>query len=63
MIPTNILEECYENGVKRLCPIYVKNEPEQKYITIDLSTITECLPPLSEKVHYKEDESMKVMMK
>ena len=54
-IPTNILEECYKNGVKRLHPICVKNEPEQKYVTIDLTTTTECLPPLPEKVHYKEE--------
>ena len=54
-VPSNILEECYENGVKRLCPICVKNEPEQKYVTIDLTTTTKCLPPLPEQEHYKQE--------
>ena len=62
-VPTSILEECYENGVKRLCPICVKNKPEQKYVTIDLTATTECLPPLPEQVHYKRSHRMKAMMK
>ena len=54
-VPINILEECYKTSVKRLHPICVKNKPEQKYVTINLTTTTECLPPLPEQVHYKEE--------
>ena len=53
VVPTNILEECYENGVKRLCPICIKNEPEQQYTTIDLTTTNDCLPSLPDPIPYK----------
>ena len=36
-------------------PICVKSKPDQRYVTIDLTMTTECLPPISEWVHYKEE--------
>ena len=54
-MPTNLLEECYENGVKRLCPICIKTEPEQHYTTIDLTTTDNYLPTLPDPKPYKEE--------
>ena len=54
-LPTNILEECYIDGVKQLCPICVKNEPDQNYVTINLTTTTKCLPPIFGQVQYKDE--------